>query len=100
MAVPSSELGVQQVQLTGYSILHSVLQLIPQATCMWLIVAITVFKNSKIVGTFIRTWGTFGIANQTQASSINPFGESETNPFQASGDNSGLSALLSKLNKH
>ena len=55
------------------------------------------FKNS---GTFIRTWGTFGIANQTQASSINPFGESETNPFQAFGDNSGMSALLSKLNKH
>lgn len=55
------------------------------------------FKNS---GTFIRTWGTFGTANQTQANSINPFGESETNSFQTFGDNTGMSALLSKLNKH
>jgi len=55
------------------------------------------FKNS---GTFIRTWGTFGTVTQTQASSINPFGESETNPFQAFGDNTGMSTLLSKLNKH
>jgi len=55
------------------------------------------FKNS---GTFIRTWGTFGTLAQTQASSINPFGESETNPFQVFGDNTGMSTLLSKLNKH
>ena len=37
---------------------------------------------------------------QTQASSINPFGESETNSFQVFGDNTGMSTLLSKLNKH
>ena len=37
---------------------------------------------------------------QTQASSINPFGESETNPFQVFGDNTGMFTLLSKLNKH
>ena len=55
------------------------------------------FKNN---GNFIRTWGTFGTVTQTQASSINPFGESETNPFQVFGDNTGMSTLLSKLNKH
>ena len=58
---------------------------------------IQVFNNG---GTFIRTWGTFGSVTQTQASSINPFGESETNPFQVFGDNTGMSTLLSKLNKH
>jgi hypothetical protein len=41
------ELGVQQVQLMGYSILHSVSQLIRQATRMYLTLRITVFKNSK-----------------------------------------------------
>ena len=55
------------------------------------------FKNS---GTFIRTFGTFGTLAQMQASSINPFGDSETNPFQVFGDNTGMSTLLSKLNKH
>jgi sugar lactone lactonase YvrE len=55
------------------------------------------FKNS---GTFIRTWGTFATVNQTQASSINPFGESKTNSFQAFGDNTGMSTVLSKLNEH
>ena len=58
---------------------------------------VQVFNNG---GTFIRTWGTFGTLTQTQASSINPFGESETNPFQVFGDNTGMSTLLSKLNKH
>jgi hypothetical protein len=49
------------------------------------------FKNN---GNFIRTWGTFGTVTQTQASSINPFGESEMNPFQVFGDNTGMSTLL------
>lgn len=47
---------------------------------------------------FIRTWGTFGTVTQTQASSINTFGESETNSLQIFGDNTGMSTLLSKLN--
>jgi hypothetical protein len=57
-------------------------------------------QKFKKDSTFIRTWGTFGTVTQTQASSINPFGESETNFFQVFGDNTGMSTLLSKLNKH
>ena len=37
--------------------------------------------------------------NDTEISVILLY-ESETNPYQAFGDNTGMSALLSKLNKH
>ena len=61
--------------------------------------AITVFKNSKIAVLSSGLWFLVHLA-QMQASSINPFGDSETNPFQVFGDNTGMSTLLSKLNKH